>query len=190
MRILFFDFETTGFSERWNEIIEIAGIVYDMEESAIIDTFHEYIKPQNRIPREIMELTGITNEAVESCRSEKEVLDDFVVFIMGQQIDAVCGHNCKSFDLRFLRAKSEKYGFPYEEMIENKDIIDTYRIAQQYRRDGRLPKDIPSLRQPQLAEFYGIDYQAHSALEDVKALIEIYKKMTKKPINTREELGF
>ena len=25
---------------------------------------------------------------------------------------------------------------------------------------------------------------------DVKALIEIYKKMIKKPINTREELGF
>ena len=190
MNILFFDFETTGFSERWNEVIEVAGILYDMENAEILDTFHEYIKPQAKIPREVVELTGITNEAVENCRSEKEVLDDFVVFIMGNQVDALCGHNCKAFDLRFLRAKSEKYGLPYEEMMEYKDVIDTLSLARRYKREGKIPKDIPSLCQTQLAELYGVDYQAHSALEDVKALIEIYKKMTGKKKNTREELGF
>jgi DNA polymerase III epsilon subunit-like protein len=41
-------------------------------------------------------------------------------------------------------------------------------------------------KQPTLAAYYGIQYEAHSAIEDVKALIKIYNKMT----NTEEDVGF
>jgi exonuclease I len=36
----------------------------------------------------------------------------------------------------------------------------------------------PSYKQQSIAAGYGLTYQAHSAIEDVKALIEIYNRMT------------
>ena len=64
MKYLFFDLETTGFSREHNDIIEIAGILVDSETQQIIDSFHEYVKPRQRIPAKITELTGITNDMV------------------------------------------------------------------------------------------------------------------------------
>ena len=72
-KILFLDIETTGFSRDWNEILEIAAIVFDDEQQVIVDSFHEYIKPQNGIPAKITELTGITKASVANCQNEKYV---------------------------------------------------------------------------------------------------------------------
>ena len=50
-----------------------------------------------------------------------------------------------------------------------------------------------SYRQEALADYYGIEYQAHSAIEDVKALIKIYKEMTSEAQSiseARKSLGF
>ena len=54
------------------------------------------------------------------------------------------------------------------------EIIDTLTLARQLTKAGKLPVD--NHRQTTLAAYYGIEYQAHSAIEDVKALIQVYEK--------------
>lgn len=188
MNILFYDLETTGFDRRWCSIIEIAAILYNMDEHKILDTFHEYIRPIKPIPAQITELTGITNEMVANCRTEPEVVKSFFAFAMGTNWDAICGHNCKAFDNQFMRTKGEVYNLPWEEVIAGKQIIDTYQLAKQYKKNGKIV-GTSNLRQPTLAEYYGIDYEAHSAIEDVGALIKIYEAMTSEKVS-RENLGF
>lgn len=75
-RLLFLDLETTGFSTQYNCILEIAAEIVD-ENYNICAQFHRYIRPRGRIPATVVELTGITDDMVRDCPSEKEVLMEF-----------------------------------------------------------------------------------------------------------------
>ena len=186
-KVVFLDLETTGFSREWNEIIEVAAILYDEETGKELGRFHEYIKPRKAIPAKITEITGITNEQVRNCRSEMLVLMDFYEWLFLEHPEKVCGHNYKSFDKSFLVAKAAKYGIAYPEHMEE---IDTLHIARKMTKEGNL--NVPNHQQPTLANFFGIEYQAHSAIEDVRALIQIYEKLglNKSKKQKRVELGF
>lgn len=100
--------------------------------------------------------------------------------------EAAVGHNIKSFDNNFIAKRCEKYGIPMYAL----PIIDTLAMARELTKKGML--NVPNHKQPTLAEFYNITYQAHSAIEDVKALIKIYKNMTSgtQIKQQRKTLGF
>lgn len=173
-KLLFLDIETTGFSRQWNEIIEIAAIVIDTNLNMDVDSFHEYIKPQKKITSQITELTGITNDMVSKCKSEAITLMDFSEWVHFTQPDVIIGHNCKAFDLGFIAARCEKFGVSWD--TNGIKIIDTLALAREMNKDGRIKTE--NNKQPTLAAYFSIDYEAHSAIEDVKALIKIYNKMT------------
>lgn len=181
-KLLFVDIETTGFSREWDTIIEIAAILYDSEEKKELDIFHEYIKPNKSIPAKITEITGIDDYTVRNARDEMHVMRDFIEWVFLHNPDWVIGHNYKTFDGGFIRTKAEKYRFPMYET----PIKDTLQIA----RSLKLP--VPNNQQPTLAAYYGIVYKAHSAIEDVRALIPIFFNMTKQPEikAKREAAGF
>ena len=111
---LFLDIETTGFSRQWDNIIELAAILYDDETNKVVDTFHEYIRPQRSIPQKITELTGITNAQVRNCRTEKEVLMDFSEWATISRAKSIISHNGKTFDLQFIREKCNKYDINFQ----------------------------------------------------------------------------
>ena len=180
-KILFLDIETTGFSRDWDEIIEIAAILIDGDTGKDIDSFHEYIKPYRKITPKITELTRITNAQVANCRNEAAVLMDFSEWITLSKPTIVVGHNCKSFDLNFLQARCAKSGVSWK---QPENIVDTLALARQLNKVGAIHTE--NNKQPTLAAYYGIQYEAHSAIEDVKALIKIYNKMT----NVEEDVGF
>lgn len=190
MRLIFADIETTGFSREWDSIIEIAAIAVD-EDLNEINRFHEYIYPGKSIPAKITEITGITNEMVEGKRNEKDVMMDFLVWVLDQEADRIVGHNYDAFDGQFFNTKAIKYGLTPLSL----ETIDTLKIA----REKKIPTNMKtargahSYRQEALADYYGIEYQAHSAIEDVRALIKIYKEMTSEAQNiseARKSLGF
>ncbi len=167
--------------------MEIAAIVYDTDTNEEIDSFHEYIKPNKRIPAAVVELTGITDAKVANCRTEVQVLMDFAEWFTLCGAAKVVGHNCKAFDLSFLAARCEKYKIHFA--TNEMEIVDTLTLARQLNKEGKI--DTENCKQPTLAEFFGIEYEAHSAIEDVRALIKIYAKMMRfyqKP--TRASLGF
>jgi DNA polymerase III alpha subunit (gram-positive type) len=160
--------------------------MYDEETETIGDTFHEYIRPGKRIPPKVTEITGITEAQVKDARTEMEVLADFYEWLFMQKPTKMVGHNIKSFDYTFFTAKATKYKLILPEM----EIVDTLQLARKLSKDGKIA--VVNHQQPTIAKFYGIDYRAHSAIEDVKALIRIYEKMG---LNTtvkakRAELGF
>ena len=186
MRQLFLDIETTGFSREWNEIIELAAAIYDTEEKTIVDSFHMYARPVKGVPANITELTGITNEMVANCRPEWDMLVSFCDWYDDHKIDCIIGHNCKSFDLQFIHAKCDKYNLHWHD--HGATVIDTLAYARQLKKKGVLRTE--NLKQPTIAAFYGISYEAHSALSDVRALIKIYQKMVESETPARATLGF
>lgn len=185
-KIVFIDLETTGFSREWDFIIEVAALLYDTEKQEIIGQFHEYIKPGKRIPAKITEITGISDYQVRNCRSEMEVLMDFFDWLEEESPEVVIGHNYKSFDGSFLSTKASKYRLHLIDM----EVVDTLQVARKLTKEGKLP--VVNHQQPTLASFYGIEYNAHSAIEDVKALIQIYERMglNKSKKEKRSDLGF
>lgn len=175
MRLLFFDIETTGFSRKYDYIIELAGVVYNTETKEEEAVFHEYVKPKKRIPIHITEITGITNQMVADKRAEIDVLRDFIKFIEKHQPEYYVGHNLDAFDLLWVKEKSLFFELPFLEI----PTIDTLKVA----RKKKVPtskvtaKGNPSYTQESIAGAYGIVYDAHSAIADVRALIEIFERM-------------
>ena len=186
MKQLFLDIETTGFSREWNEIIELAAALYDTDKKEIIDSFHMYARPVRGVPANITELTGITNEQLSGCKPEWEMLLDFCDWYDNHIADVIIGHNCKSFDLQFIKAKCDKYKLFWKG--EKANIIDTLSYARQLKKKGLLNTE--NLKQTTIGAHFGIHYDAHSALADVRALIQIYDKMVKCEKPDRTTLGF
>ena len=186
MKQLFLDIETTGFSREWNEIIELAAILYDSETKEMIDSFHMYARPTRGIPENITELTGITNDKVANCKPEWEMLCDFCDWYDNHNAEVIIGHNCKAFDLQFIKAKCDKYKLFWNG--ENVNIIDTLSYARQLKKKGLLNTE--NLKQTTIGNYFGIKYEAHSALADTRALITIYNKMLNCEKPERSTLGF
>lgn len=186
MKQLFLDIETTGFSREWNEIIELAAILWDDQKQEMIDSFHMYARPVRGIPANITELTGITNEQVSNCPPEWDMLLDFCNWYDDHQADQIIGHNCKAFDLQFIQAKCDKYNYKWKGSAAA--VVDTLALARQLKKKGSLTTE--NLKQPTIGKFFGINYEAHSALSDVRALIKIYQKMISCEKPDRASLGF
>lgn len=192
MRLLFLDIETTGFDRQWDSIIEIAAVLYNTDLKKEVTTFHEYIKPNKKIPDEVIKITGITNEQVANCRKESDVLSDLIDFINYHEPDAFVGHNYDAFDGDFFKRKA---GF-YFMIWPNIKSIDTLKMAREIKAPTTMltAKGAPSYKQESIAAAYGVNYDAHSAIADVRALIQIYTKMTEKkqvaPDLKRSKLGF
>lgn len=186
MKQLYLDIETTGFSRDWNEIIELAALWYDTETNEIIDSFHMYARPaKGGIPANITELTGITNERVFGCGPEWEMLMEFCDWCDTHPSDEIIGHNCKSFDLQFINAKCNRYKIAWK---CPETIVDTLAYARKLKKDGLL--SAPNMKQTTLGEYFGIHYDAHSALADTRALIKIYAKLKECEKPNRASLGF
>ena len=179
MKIAFCDLETTGLSREKHEIIEIAGVIWDNTEDLIVDTFHEYIKPNVRIPPIITQITGITNNTVMNARKSWDVLPEFYSWLKVHGVKIIAGHNFKSFDSKFLEAQVNRYKLNERYAIDLSayEIMDTLTIARALNKAGKI-KTI-DCKQPTLAAYFNIQYVAHSAIEDVKALVGVYRAMRK-----------
>ena len=192
MKLMFLDIETTGFDRRWDYIIELAAVIYDEDTKTTVAEFHEYVKPGKTIPEKIVELTGITNRQVNDCRDERQVLRDFIEFVSIEKPDTIVAHNGDQFDVPFIKSKAEFYFLPMKDL----SVIDTLKMARDLKPavTDLTAQGRPSYKQTSLAKFYGINYQAHSAIFDVKALILIYEKMKevhKESVQSkRKKLGF
>lgn len=101
------DLETTGFSRnKGAEIIEIGAVRYNFDTCAQ-SKFHAYIKPSQKIPQKITDLTGVTMEMVENAPYEEIVLRKFYEFL-GES--PVAFHNAQFDWFRFLEPGFNRIG--------------------------------------------------------------------------------
>lgn len=168
-QFIIFDLETTGLDAYRHEIIEMAALKYSNGNFA---EFQFLIKPQQKIPSFITNLTGITQAMVDKHGvSELQALRQFIDFIEDYPLIA---YNA-SFDRRFIAASSEKHSLT---------VANSYQCALQMAR-----KAFPSLSNHKLItvsqSLQLSQSQAHRALADCHLTAAVYLKAAEILTGTR-----
>ena len=166
------DTETTGLEAATIEITEIAGL--KVEKGEITDVFNILINIGQPLPREIIRLTGITDEMLLSGENKNSALRKFVAFIGGLPLFA---HNTE-FDLAFLNAHI------------NKELVFTLtnQSVCTLMLSRKLLPGLPSHRLGKVAEYFKIPTPlVHRAPGDVELAYQIWLKMAE--ILEREGIG-
>ncbi len=114
-----FDLETTGLSKKRDRITEIGAVV--LREGKICDTFATFVNPGKPIPRDVVELTGITDDMVKDAPDEQTAVARFLDWVGDRPLAA---HNAE-FDTAFIAAACRRMGRPFPNTY-----VDTLILAQ------------------------------------------------------------
>ena len=151
------DVETTGLNTAHDEIIELAMVKFDYlpddRIARVTDVFSSFNEPSNPIPAEITELTGITDEMVSGHRIVPDAVSAFA-----SDAVIIVAHNA-NFDRKF----AERYWSVFER--KNWACSATQVEWRKLGFDGS--------RLGYLLAGVGLFHQAHRAIDDCQALIEI-----------------
>lgn len=153
------DLETTGINPVNDEILEIGALkVVDGE---ITDTYKQFINVSCKIPKQITELTGITQKMAMTGIDEEQAINEICDFCEGY---ILLGHNIR-FDYSFLKAKANKY----KRTVPNQ-AIDTLKIARKKLRE------LESRSLSYLCGYFEIPPKAsHRAYDDAESTMKLYK---------------
>jgi DNA polymerase-3 subunit alpha (Gram-positive type) len=153
------DLETTGVNPTLNNIIELGAV--KINNGNIIDTYSKLINPECIIPKEIEELTGITNKLVQNEPTVDKVLKDFIEFCDGL---VLIGHNI-IFDYSFIKVNANKLNYKFE-----KNGIDTFKLSK------ALLKNVERRSLTYLCNYFHIHQEnCHRAYDDALASYELFK---------------
>lgn len=171
---VFLDTETTGI-ETGACVIELAAIM--VEDNEIIDTFHRYAKPYRPINPAAQAAHGITDEFLNDKPEEKEMLKDFIEWVEGAgEVREIFAYNAQ-FDIRIINDRIKMDYLRENNFFDKYKIIDVAKYAKLAIKNGVIPKNGRKWNQEYVASCLDITYNAHSAIEDVKAMMKIYDKL-------------
>ena len=108
---VFLDLETTGATPLKDRITEIALIRF--EEGIEVNRWETLVNPEVHIPPFIQQLTGITNDMVQSAPTFKEVAGDLLDYLEGA---VLCAHNVR-FDHGFLKNEFKQLGIDLRQKV-------------------------------------------------------------------------
>ncbi|MCC8936716.1 3'-5' exonuclease [Bradyrhizobium sp. Arg68] len=151
------DVETTGLDPVRDEIIELGMVKFtylaDGRIARVVDTFSCFNQPSIAIPPEITALTGITDEMVAGHRLEDDRINQFA-----SDAVVVIAHNA-GFDRKFM----ERYAPLFEHKAWACSVSEV-----EWRSHG-----FEGSRLPYLLMKAGLFHEAHRAVDDCLALLEI-----------------
>lgn len=174
MREVFLDTETTGI-ETGACVIELAAIM--VEDGEIVDIFHEYAKPYRPINPAAEKAHGISMSMLEQKPEEKIVLQRFMEWMIGMgKPDKVLAYNAQ-FDIRILNDRFKMDYLVDSNFFDDYCVVDVAKYAKEALRTGVIPKNGRKWNQEYVAGCLGITYNAHSAIEDVKAMMQVYNML-------------
>ena len=179
-----FDTETTGIpdfkapseSEHQPHIVQLAALLVNLESRKIVQQMDVIIKPDGwTIPQECTDIHGITNEMAGDMGVPEKMAVEMFLELWRSRLRIA--HNT-TFDNRIIRIATKRFF--------SEDVIDAWHTGP-YECTGLLTKPIMEMppkgrygyKMPKLEEAYrhfvGEQLQnAHSALADAKACMEIY----------------
>lgn len=160
-RFVVFDLETTGLDATKHEIIEIAAIRVNRD-STHHETIQALVKPTQKVPKKIIELTGITQEMLDHDGDAiDEALQGFAVFVGDLRL---VSFNAE-FDMAFLNAATAKCGM----MPFNNPVSCALKMARRAWPDRR------SYRLADIAKDGNLDSKdTHRALADCQRTLTVY----------------
>ena len=191
MKITFFDIETSGLNKRSHAITQIAAITV-IEGLEVFDEFECKIKFKlENADAEALEVNSYDAETwaqeaigpAEAAKQFKDYLEahsdtELVSKRTGRpySVATLGGHNANTFDLPFLRNWFDRLGFDWVPIELH--AVDTYTLALAYRM--MTGADLKNLQLETLCEHFGVELaNAHDALADVKANVEVAKHLMK-----------
>jgi DNA polymerase-3 subunit epsilon len=179
MLALFYDTETTGLplfkepseDQRQPHIVQIAACLVSLDDKRIKQSIDLIIKPDGyEIPKDMTAIHGISTEYANDVGiSEQMVMELF--HSLWSNADYRVAYN-ESFDARIVRISQHRIGYSEEFMEKWKSGKSecAMRLVQPIVNIGKYPKLIEAYR-----HFFGADFDgAHSAMNDVKATIDVY----------------
>lgn len=135
----------------------------------IVDRYDKFIKYYKALPRKITQITGITDALLESRGvAEKQVALDLKERLSDDVL--MIAHNAQ-FDLSFVYFLLKRY-FPDEadNLVANADWLDTLTVLKDRKKYPHTLKDA--------VEYYELeDVNFHRAIDDTKALYEVYNEL-------------
>ncbi len=171
-----FDIETTGLSPINDRITEIGAVRFVCGKPQA--HFQTFVDPHRPIPREIIELTGITDHDVIGAPEEEVALARFMEFVGSCPLVA---HNAE-FDMGFISACARRHGIEYAPTY-----MDTLVLSQSLLKDLRRFKlDLVSNR-------LGLpEFNHHRADDDAYAcgriMVKLVDMLAERGITRRDEL--
>jgi DNA polymerase III epsilon subunit family exonuclease len=164
-----FDLETTGLNNQpsmgtMDRIIELGAV--KMEKGNIVEKFSSFVACPDKLPQNIVELTGITDADLVGAPTVDKVLADFYKFCDGCYL---VGHNVQ-FDYRFVRYYGELSRYMFDQRQ-----YDTMTLAQELLRG-----DVANYKLNTLADYYGVTFNHHRAFDDALATAKIFIQLIKK----------
>jgi len=130
MHLVIFDLETTGYSPRYHEIIQIAAVRMRHGRISSKERFETFVRPQKTIPGFISGLTGITDRDVRDAPEPPAALIAFSQFVGDATLVA---HNGRRFDLPFVRECCLRHQLPLREV----PFIDSTALSREVWADER-----------------------------------------------------
>nr|XP_046250477.1 uncharacterized protein LOC124062065 isoform X2 [Scatophagus argus] len=145
-----------------------------------------YVIPRCRVQRGAARVTGFRvhrqrlylHRQLVLTNSLREVLVSFIAFLRMLGRPLVIGHNIRRFDCPLLARALDELDLRAEFDSSVSGCVDTLPLAREMLKDRALQ----SFRQENLVrELLGVDYKAHDALEDVRALQALYSVLRPTP---------
>jgi DNA polymerase-3 subunit epsilon len=175
-RFAVIDLEASSTKPR-NRIIEIAALILE-DDGAMVhlkDSYSTLVNPEVEVPKNILELTGITPEELETAPKFFEVAEDLAELTKDC---VVVAHNA-DFDMGLLQEEFEKLGTEY--LRKSKC---TQSLAKEHY------PELASYDLKSLCELLEIDLEFnHRAMDDAIACAELFQKTYFKNLDSSREEG-
>lgn len=175
---LWIDVETTGVNPETDTVIELAAIYPGSK-------FHMYCKPKEKPDgfEKITEITGITWEFLEKNGVTERILyNEFLNFLdsLVSKFDKsdkliFSGYNTR-FDNNFIRELFLRNDNTFFGSYFLSILTDVMSSVANEIASGRLEL-LKNYKLQTVCNHYGVEFSAHSAIEDIHATIELYKKI-------------
>ena len=161
-----FDLETTGLNNTpssggMDRIIEIGAV--KIRNGQICEKFSSFVACPVKLPAEIIDLTGISDDMLLGAPDIKDVIADFFKFAAGSTL---VGHNVQ-FDYKFVRYYGEKEGYVF-----NQKQYDTVTFSQEMLR-------LSNYKLNTVAEHFGFTFNHHRAYDDAFVTAKIFLALVK-----------
>lgn len=186
-KILWLDVETSGFSAKRNGILSIAAILVVDGVTKREWLFDREMNPDGReIDDGALLVNGFTREQISENENWQMVNRAFIEWLkkcyenIGDFEPAICGGYVNSFDIRFVEnwfEASEVMPASYLIDCRSTALLDVHEIVRRSLHPSMVGLENKKL--VTVAKALGVDLQdAHTALGDIQATIEVWKKLT------------
>lgn len=171
-----FDTETTGMWAASHKIVEISAVKFSLNQQET-EIFDFLVNPKRKIPADVIEIHGITDDMVETAPDIKTVLSKFIEFCGDDSI--LIAHNAP-FDISFVGCELSRSDLSFG----NNPIMDTVNIFKY------LYPDLASYSLMNLCKKFKVKQEnRHRALSDAYNVYHLFLEALKKFPDVKNQTG-